>query len=160
MKSKVVVVFFICACALSYAQENNQLNIMINESLLSYLNWKSEITSKTVKGSEDCIPNFYLDNYPDNFSVSDELLRKNVRLLSLHNLSGQRELLKNKEYKFIIPEILLENNHIRIKVLGKKVTISRRKQLHIEAVDWGVFTYAYSCNQQEWNLIGTIFGGV
>ena len=80
--------------------------------------------------------------------------------MSLYNLSGQRELQRNIEYDFIFPEVFLDNNQIRITIFGKKVSISRRKQLHIWAIERGVFTYVYSCDRQEWKLMDTVFEGI
>jgi hypothetical protein len=160
MKITVAVISLMCICCLSNAQENNQMNKMINESLSLYINWKSDITNESVRDRENSIPYICLDNYPATFSVLDEELKKKVKFMSLYNLSGQRELQRNIEYDFIFPEVFLDNNQIRITIFGKKASISRRKQLHIWAVERCVFTYVYSCDRQEWKLMDTVFEGI
>lgn len=80
MKTKVAIIGFICVCSLLNAQDSNQINNMINESLLLYLERQPETSSEVI-----C-----LDNYPVNFSFSEEILEKDVKFMSLHTPLGHR----------------------------------------------------------------------
>lgn len=108
MKTKVAIIGFICVCPLLNAQDSNQINNMINESLLLYLERQPETSSEVI-----C-----LDNYPVNFSFSEEILEKDVKFMNLHTPLGHRGLQRNKEYKFIFPAIHLNDNQIKITVFG------------------------------------------
>ena len=156
MKKVIAAFYFIFLCCLSSAQESNRLNEMLNECLLSYLDWQSDLINKTVESKVYIC----LDNLPNGFAFSEGVLEKDVKFMSLHNLSGQRELKKNKKYRFVFVGIALIKNHIYITVSGKNVSVPKRNHVHIEAVDCGVFTYDYSCDNQEWVLVETKFGGV
>ena len=95
MKTKVAIIGFIYVCSLLNAQDSNQINNMINELLLLlYLERQLETSSEVI-----C-----LDNYPVNFSFSEEILEKDVKFMSLHTPLGHRGLQRNKEYKFIFPQ--------------------------------------------------------
>lgn len=148
MKKMVVFICYLCVCLVSNAQGNNQLNEMINECLLQYLD-HSGIS-----------PYICLDNYPDTFSFSEDILKKDVKFMSLHNLHGQRELKRKKEYPFLFTAIELENNKIKISIFRKTVVLHSKNQLQIQVADWGVFTYEYSCSQSNWKLREHIFGGI
>ena len=94
MKKIIIAMSLLCICFFSNAQENNQLNEMLNESLLLYLDWKSDLRSKAVEVGKNNIPFICVDNFPINFSFSEEILKKDVKFMSLQNLSGQKELKK------------------------------------------------------------------
>jgi len=145
----VFLICYLCVCFVSNSQENNQLNEMINECLLLYLDHHSGIS-----------PYICLDNYPDTFSFSEDILKKDVKFMSLHNLRGQRVLKRKKEYPFLFTAIELENNQIKISIFRKTVVLYPNNQLQIQVADWGVFTYDYSCSQSKWKLRGLVFGGI
>lgn len=156
----MIVMSLLCICFFSNAQEKNKLNEMLNESLLLYLDWQSDLRSKAVKVGKNNYLYICVDNYPNNFSFSEEILKKDVKFMSLQNLSGQKELKKNREYRFIFTAISLEKNQISITVFGKNVFLPKKNHLHVVAADRGVFTYEYSCDKQEWKLKEKNFGGV
>jgi len=160
MKRIIVTIGFVFICLFSNAQENKQLNKMINTSLLSYLDWKSDLINKTCKDCGEYAPYICVDSYPNNFSFSEAIQKRNVKFMSLQNLSGQKELKKGKKYEFVLMELSLEKNRITITLSGKDVSIPKKNHLHIVAVDWGIFTYEYSCDKQEWELKKTKFGGI
>jgi hypothetical protein len=141
-------------------QRQYQLNKMINESLLSYLNWKSDLISRTCQNCKEYASYICVDNYPSNFSFSKEIQKRNVKFMSLQNLSGQKELKKGKGYGFVFLGISLDQNRIIITVSGKGVSIPKKNHLHMVVGDWGVFTYDYSCENQQWILIETKYGGI
>ena len=138
---------------------DNQMYEMINESILLYLDWQSESINKTIRESENHDLYICMDNYPENISFSEDVLKKHIKFINRYDFSRRRELQKKKEYKFIFPAIQLDNNQIRITIFGKIVSY-RNKQLHIAMVDWCVTTYEYSCNEQKWNLKETTVGGI
>jgi hypothetical protein len=152
--------------SIEYQQKQNsiqrqyQLNKMINGSLLLYLDWKSDLTGKTCKSCGEYAPYICIDNYPSNFSFSEEILNRNVRFMSLQNLSGQNELKKGKEHGFVFMGISLEKNQITITLSGKNVSIPKKNHLNVAVVDWGTYTYEYSCENQKWILVETKYGGI
>lgn len=159
MNKKLAMFFLLFICTLSSAQEADQLNDMINECLLYSLDYYSDMSSKATKDRRGAPTYICWDNLPWNFSFSDDILEKDVRIMSLNNISGQRQLRKKKEYKFLFTSIRLDNNLLRITISVRFVS-KIRKKLHIAISDWIVFTYAYSCDESEWQLIEKKAGGI
>lgn len=160
MRKIIIAISFVFICLFSNAQEKNQLNKMINTCLLSYLDWRSDFISKTSKDRVEYTPYICLDSYPNDFSFSEEVQKRNVKFMSLQNLSGQKKLKKGKEYEFIFMGMSLERNRMTITLSGKGVSIPKKNHLNIATLDWGIFIYEYSCDKQEWKLEETKFGGI
>ena len=85
---------------------------------------------------------------------------KNVKFVSLMNLSGQKEFKKGKWYEVIFPGISLKNNRLTIFITAGSVSISKNNQLQKTFIDWGIYTYEYLNDKQEWILVKTEYGGV
>jgi hypothetical protein len=163
MKKIILAISFLFICLFSNAQENNKLNKMINESLLSYINWISDLTSKTCKNCEEHAFYICIDNYLNNFSFSEEILNKNVKFISLTNLKGLPNSFRSKLKKGITTlfvGINLSNNQLEIRVSDKELKLKGKKHLYIAISNWGIYTYEYVCDKQEWELKETKYGGV
>ena len=159
MNRKYTVIFFLLICSFVNAQGTNQLNEMINECMEFTLDWHSNKTSNTNKNNRSRSPYICLDNLPSNFVFSDDILKRNVRFMSLNNISGRHELRKKEKHTFLFTSIELDDNLIRIIISAKKVS-RIRKRLNIGISDWIVFTYAYSCDENEWQLKEKRIGGI
>ncbi len=157
MKARTLVVVFLFV-GLFPKIEGKDLNELINNSLLLYLEWQSNIVNKPLKDNKTIY--ICLDNYPSNFSFSEKILKKDVKFMSLQNISYQKELKKKENYRFLFIAICLEQNHLIIKVFGKDVLIHNKNNVQVAVVDWGIFNYEFSCDRQEWELKEKKFGGV
>lgn len=160
MRAIVVTICFLCICCFSNAQKNTRLNEMIDESLLLYLDWHDELSNTLDKNIKESFPCICLISLLDDIHFSEQLLNKNVKFVSLNNLYRQKGLKRGKRYRFIITKIQLEDNHIIITVLGENVYIINKRHTQVEIIDRGIFSYAYSCEKQEWELIEKKFDGV
>lgn len=158
---KATIVFcFIYFCSFTNAHSDNQLNNMINESLLSYIDRQAGLSGEAANNRENQTIYICMDNYPLNFSFSGEISKKNVRFVSLQNPAMRKAFKRNKVYLFYFTETTLERNQLRITVSSRNVSIPKRNHINVAIVDWGTFVYEFSCDKQEWELKESTFGGV
>jgi hypothetical protein len=133
---------------------------MINESLLSYIDRQVGLSGEAANNRENKTIYICVDNYPLNFSFSEEISKKNVRFVSLQNPAMQKTFKRNRIYRFCFTETTLERNQLRITVSSRNVSIPKRNHINVAIVDWGTFVYEFSCDKQEWELKESTFGGV
>ena len=165
MNKIIFVISFVIVCPLLNAQENSQLDKMINESIMSYLNHFVDLRNETCRNCGEYDIYICLDGYPRNFVFSEEIKgmnnvkdMKRVKFVSLMNLSGQKELKKGKWYGVVFPGISLEKNRLIISATMGSISISKTNQLQKSFIDWGIYTYEYNDDKQEWILIKTEYG--
>ena len=156
--SFVIVVLFMFFQ--SKGQETNQLNEMINSSINSYIVWSNDFVKQGISLRDTCQYYVCKDGFPADFPFSS---MQNVTFFSLHNLNGlpksfQKELKKGISACFVW--IKLTGKQLVITVGGRGVKLIKKNNIGISVGDWGIFTYEYSCNKQEWELKETKFGGI
>ena len=139
------------------AQQENQLNNIIISSLKSYISWNNSLRDRLNLSSLNC---YYLckDGIPLSFPY-DSL--ENIVYGSLENIEGLTSMYKrklNEGIGFLFVNINLTGANLTITVSGKDVKRIKKRQLHIAIVDWGQYTYEYSCETREWELKQVKYG--
>ena len=169
MKNIIFAISFVLVYfSISNAQEVSKLDKMINESLLSRLKYSADSYDEVCRNCGEYTTYICLDGFPRNFVFSDEILNlpnnlknmKDIKFVSLMNISGQKELKKGRGYGFVFLGISLEKNIMIISITGRSVSISKKNQLQIAMIEWGIYTYEYSHDKNDWMLINTEYGGV
>lgn len=157
MKKLVVFMVMLPICFYIKAQKNNQLDSLINASLVTYMvrNYESNLLKNS---SEDI--HILIDNYPRNFVFCQKIQDMKLKYISLMNLSSQKGIQKEKRIKTIFLDINLEGNQLTITFSDRVVTIQKNNDLKIELSDWGNFIHKYSCEKQEWFLSKIEYRGI
>ena len=131
------------------ATEDYSLNKMINESLLSYLDWMSDITTSV--SNREYTPFLCIDNYPIGFSFSENIKKKNLK--SIYFFSHPK-LKKNRLYECVFIGISLNKNQVMITITEHYVRRYGRKKLVIDKTEASrTFIYEFSCEKQEWGNV-------
>lgn len=141
-------------------QTNNQLNEMIGSSINSYITWKNSFVKRGICIGDTCHYFVCKDGLPADFSY-DRM--QNVTFLSLHNWTGLSKSLQKKLKKGIdacFVWLKLTDRQFVIHIDGRGVKLIKKNNLGIRVVDWGTFTYEYSCEKQKWLLANTEYGGI
>lgn len=150
----------------SNAQQQNTINKMINDSMHSFLNWYFSFDD-IINYREDR-PILYVctDYLPYGFAFSEVFSQKSeffsqksVRFMSSYDIGKLKELKKEKGCDILLTTIELKQIYLTIKI--KHWNLKRRKkQLYMGYSCMGIYTYEYSCDDQEWKLIDTKYRGV
>jgi len=142
-------------------QDINQLNEMVNESLIAYLK-NIEEYEKTRRFAGDYFKNIHIvvDIYPLNFLFNDSLMKINANRVSLTNMAPFKKKLKKGVSVIMLDGITLTENQIRITFSSRYAKLKRGKDLHLSLSDWGNFIYEYCCEDKKWKLVEEKYGGV
>jgi len=154
-----IAIFFVSIPLMG--QEKNQLNQMIVSSLNSFISESNNFVKRGIVIADTTHHYILKDGLPLNFPF-DEL--KNVTFFSLENLEGLPNLFKKKLNKgvsaFFVHTRLMDNQFV---ITVSNESVRRQKKNHINIITgfhWGVFTYDYSCENQQWILVETKYGGI
>ena len=144
-------------------QKDNQLNEMIISSINSYIEWNNDFVKRGISLGDTCNHYICIDGLPSAFPYGSI---KNATFFSVNffriyqttNYLLNNQLKKGMEALFVYFE--LKNNQLQITVSSKNVKLIKKKQIGIGLSDWGIFTYEYSCDKQEWSLVEIKYDGV
>jgi hypothetical protein len=139
-------------------QRQYQLNKMIIESISSYIDWKNDFVKRGISMGDTCNHYICIDGLPSAFPYDSV---RNVTFFSLYNVNGlsksfQRKLKKGIGAYFVWIEVI--NNQLVITIGVRGVKLIKKNHIVISVGDWGIFTYEYSHDNQEWELKETNFG--
>jgi len=155
----VFIAFFFISGQLR-GQQDNQINKLLIESILLYSDYDADLYSKVCK---NCgiytLPYVCKDGLPIDFPY-DSL--QHISFFTLYNIEGYPNSFKKKLKNGIsawFVEIKLTNNLLDITVSSRNVKRIKKNHIGISIGDWGIFTYEYSCKNQQWSLVETKYGG-
>jgi hypothetical protein len=143
------------------AGKGSQLDCMIIASLNSYVEHIHERMERGVIPRErTCRHYVCMDGLPDSFPY-DSL--QYAVYFSKKNMKGytrsfEREI--KKGFQALFAGLKLTDNRIVIKIRYDHVRLTDKNYFAIGISDWGVFTYEYDCDVQEWELTDTKYGGI
>ena len=160
MKRLFILSFFFFVFLDTHGQEN-QLNTMVNESLLFYLENINDYVERGII-NKGYTKNLYivLDVYPLNFSFGEKITEKNLNYISLTNTLPYKKALKKGVNVILLSSIKMTNNQLVISFTSQYAKLKKKKHLHLTISDWGDYIYDYSCEKQEWILVEKKYGGV
>lgn len=161
MKKNILLIILCFFFSFIKAQEGNQLNEMINESLIAYLDNINKYVEKgiIVKDYPEKL-HIVIDVYPLNFLFNDSILRMKLNYISLTNLNPYKQKLKKGVSVILLDGIKLRDNQLIITFSSRYAKLKKGNNLHLIISDWGNFTYEYSCEKQKWILTETKYGGI
>jgi hypothetical protein len=151
----ILVVFFQLK-----GQENDQLNEVVILSINSYIINDKNLVRQGYSLLDTSRYYICMDGLPADFPYDSV---QNVIFFSLKNIEGIPNFLKcklKKGIKTLFVGIKISNNQLVITVAGRGVKLLKKNSINIVIGDWGIFTYEYSCEKQEWELKETKYGGV
>ena len=160
MKKIIAVIGLMLVCLSSDAQVGNQLNEMIISSINSYIDRNEGFVKRGNSFRDTCHHYICKDGLPAEFPY-DSI--NNAIFFSLSNLEGLPNSFKGKLKKGLnacFVRIRLTDTQMIVSVSGRVLKLIKRNRIGINVGDWGVFTYEYSCDKQEWKLKEIKFGGV
>ncbi|MBD8388710.1 hypothetical protein [Dysgonomonas sp. BGC7] len=156
MKNQITILTIILSfiSILLVGQTNNQINEMINNSLLSIVEKERNFEKKGIVTSY-YIENLYIltDNLPLNFVFSDSVNNINFKKASLKDIPVKN--LKKGISAISFSYFILDNNKISIHFINKSIKINK-KDLSISLGYGYIFTYEYSCEKDMWKLVDHI----
>lgn len=139
-------------------QKKNQLDKMINQSLVSYLAKINEYVKKGI------ILNKYYNNllididaFPPYFELDNKV--KIANLSTINNISAHKKRLKKGVDIIKFDGINLIKDTLTIRFSSRFVQLKRNK-LNIILSYWGSYIYKYNCKKQVWILTETKYGGI
>jgi hypothetical protein len=141
-------------------QNKNQLNEIIISSINSYIEWNNDFVKREISLMDTTRYYICMDGLPANFPLD---CVQNITSFSLNNLEGLPNTFKSKlkkGIKTLFIDINLFNNQFVITVSGRGVKRTKKNNINIVIGDWGIFTYEYSCEKQEWELKETKLAGI
>ena len=138
-----------------------QLNKMIVSSLNSFISESNNYVKRGIVIADTTHHYILKDGLPLTFPYNS---LKNVTFFSLENLEGLPDSFKkklNKGARVFFVYIFLTDNQFVITVSHESVRRKKKNHIHIiTGFHWGVFTYDYSCENQQWILVETKYGGL
>ncbi|MDD7303787.1 MAG: hypothetical protein SPF56_08950 [Bacteroidaceae bacterium] len=160
MKEIVVTFSFICICLFSNAQESNQLNKMIIESLRSYMSYNSELRKKECADCEKYNTYICRDGLPSNFPYDSlpNVTFFSVDFFRVYSNHLKKQLQKGIDVLFV--SFKLKNNQLQVSITSKSVKLMNKKAIVVGLSNWCNCFYEYSCEKQEWELKENKFGGI
>jgi len=120
MKNKMKRYIFLILLSISFlyvkGQDINQLNEMINESLIAYLeNINKWVREGIVSDEYPKSVHIVVDIYPPDFSFNDSLCKMNTNRVSLTNMAPFKKKLKKGVNVIFLHSITLTENQIKIR---------------------------------------------
>lgn len=141
-------------------QKNNQLDQMINQSLVSYL---AKINKYVEKGiiSNKYYNNLFIDidAFPPHFEFDNNVKIANLNTITINNISAHKKKLKKGVDIIKFDGMNLTKDTLTIRFSSRFVQLKRNK-LSITLSYWGSYIYKYNCNKQVWILTETNYGGI
>ena len=159
-KILIFIVLFLVSSQLILGQDKNQLNKMIISSINSYIEWNNDFVRRGISLVDTSHYYVCMDGLPSDFPFGSF---QNVTFFSLNNLEGLPSSFKSKLKKGIKTVFIgmnLSDNQLVFSVSGRGVQWLKKNNINIVMGDWGIFTYEYSCEKQEWELRETKYGGI
>jgi hypothetical protein len=141
-------------------QSQEPLNKIIISSINSYIISDKDLVKQGFSLSDTSRYYICMDGLPADFPY-DSI--QNATFFSLKNIEGVPNVIKRKLKKGIgvlFVGIKISNNQLVITVAGRGVKRIKKRHISIVIGDWGIFTYEYSCEKQEWLLSKTEYGGI
>lgn len=160
MKRIVSVIVLLFVLFQLKGQENNQLDRIVISAIKSYIINNKDLVKNKISLQDTSRYYICRDGLPADFPYDNT---QNATFFSLNNLDGLSSQLKNKfrkGIKALFVGLKISNNQIIITVSGRIVRLLKKNNLNITISDWGIFTYEYSCEKQEWELKEPKYGGV
>ena len=160
MKSTLIIfVILFFSCNLK-GQNLSDLDSLINKSLVYYLENRKELNRKTIV-SDSYFKNLYLliDNFPRNIQFCEEVQKMQIPYISLIN-PPIKHMKKGNNYYVIFLNMTLQNNKLDIMFTDSVVTLVNKKSINQAISDWGIYTFEYSCQSQQWILVETKYSGI
>lgn len=140
----------------SIAQNNNQLDSLINQNLFMIVEKYNQYFNKDVwKGKKSVKNDFciFTDNLSEGFEFSDDLINVEVKFISESNLTESQ--LEQGVYGASLSQIFLYNNKLVINYNTQHIKMEGNKKM-IGLSDYYMFEYEYSCDYNKWILVKTI----
>lgn len=154
MKIKILIIILSFISIPILGQENNQINEIINKSLLSIIEDKKMFESKGIL-TPYYIENLYIltDDLPLNFMFSNSMKNTNLKTSLLGDIPKKK--LKKGIFAISFNYIALNNNRISVYFVNKRIKV-KKNNLNISLGDGYIFTYEYSCNEHKWVFVERI----
>ncbi len=155
----IFIVLFLVSSHL-IGQNKNQLNEIIISSINSYIEWNNDFVKRRISLMDTSCYYICIDGLPANFPLDSV---QHMTFFSLNNLEGLPNTFKrklNKGIKTLFVGFNIFENQLTITISGRGVKRTKKNKINIVIGDWGIFSYKYSCDKQEWELQETKFGGI
>ncbi len=136
------------------AQDNNQLDSLINQNLFMIIERYDQYYNDVWKGEKSIKKDFciFTDNISIGFEFSDEIRNTEVQFISESNMTESQ--LKEGLYGASLIEVFLYNNKLVINYNTKGIKLKGNKKM-IGLSDYYMFEYEFSCDYDKWILIKT-----
>ncbi len=135
-------------------QIKNELNEMIISSLNTYIdhtcNWMNK--GDIVYVCKDGLPSYFPVDSMQNVTFFS------VDFFSVYSNPFKKKLKKGIGALFVSFELI--NNQLRITVSSRSVKLINKKNIGVGLSNWGNYFYEYSCENQQWILVETKYGGI
>lgn len=139
MKNIIIITFFIFSVMLCSAQSNNQLNDLLNESIMNCL-LKENIYQAV----------FLKDNVPSDFQFTKTNI-DNYEVVYFDRNKYRKSELKQGIKSFRLLPIVLKDNMLSITIV--KVLVSQNgNNITISSSDYYIYEYQYFCEKKQWEL--------
>ena len=153
---KIVIGLIIIFFSLSSKGQNNQLEVIIEKSLNSYIEKRKEsIKVATIKGNLF----FSTNNYPPYFNFKDTIQGIRIKYINLQDNSVYKRLKKGIGV-VSLTKVELEGSKLIIIFARFGAKIERKNDIRMKISDSSSFIYEYSCEQQKWLLFKTEHNGI
>lgn len=154
-----IAIFFVSIPLMG--QGKNQLNEMIITSLNAYIEHIHDWMDKGIIVKEQTCHHYVCkDGFPRYFPFDSvqNITFFSVDFFSIYSNPFKRKLKKGIGALFVSFE--LADNQLRIAVSSRSVKLTNKKNISVGLSDWGHYFYEYSCENQQWILIETKYGGI
>lgn len=159
MKRICIIILFIYISIPSIGQDNNQLNEMIIDCLLSYTDHISGLQSGGNDMTKTNSTYICKDGLPTDFPY-DRLFGFNIISVEswpLYQRSIKKEMKEGMRALFV--SYSLNGNQLHIMVSDKRVKLIGNS-LYVELSDSGLYFFVYSCEKNTWELAETKYEGI
>lgn len=146
--SALIIQISLMACSVK-AQKNNQLENMINESLLQILNEKETYYLERFENKKSLTKDFYIfeEHFPRNFEFSEEIRSIGIKFISINNLSNEQK--KKGVFGISFTGVSLNDNLLKLTFISQGAKM-RDNTLEVGYSEGFEFYYKYSCELKKW----------
>ena len=142
--------------------ENNQLNDMIYNSLVSYIERNNEFISKTYGVHGGTTYYICAKGLPYCYFVNDFYTKiPMVKYFSLDNANDSKWLKKmiKNGFRGLFVDVRMHKLRIII-TISEKMVKKVKGDIATMISDWGIYEYIYSQEDDNWILSDTQYGGI
>lgn len=147
----LTLLLFYQASCFAQSKINNELNTILNKSLLICINdIKHSVGVDSLNISYFDNLHISISNYPNDFIFDENIKASNLKFINIYGKSSIKQ--KKSVNAISLVSYVLSGNKLIVHFVDINI-LRKKKNINISTGSGTIFTYEYSCDKKEWGLI-------